>query len=229
MKKILLLFIIVLLIVLGFYFYLPRKPILDFGSDKFKDYEIISIQYFKTADNHQFVIVGYNRNLTPPINPKELLSVLAVYQFFTPLKAKLVYQYTPILLSNDYPSPLQLEKVSVVESNKNDLILVTSWGETGADYFGSFPIIISYANNHFQAVNFYQDKLIDRPEIKPWALNMPDVKIKNYYKSGNQVQSILTQGIFLTANNNLELKFYGDDSPKADNHKYVVLPFIITN
>jgi inhibitor of cysteine peptidase len=141
-------------------------------------------------------------------------SCLAIYK-----GDKLLYRFSPAgPLAESYPRPLMLEKAEICGTT-----IVTSWGETGADYFGTHPIVFKHINGKFRAVSFYSGNLADDPQIKPFSWTSKDFYVTNYYDPSEKVKTILTQGIKVNQNDEIELSFYGDDLPHAAKHKYVII------
>ncbi len=146
------------------------------------------------------------------------LSYLAIYK-----EEKLLYRFSPAgPLAENYPRPLMLEKAEIHGS-----MIVTSWGETGADYFGTHPIVFQYKNGKFRAVSFYAGNLSDDPRIKPFSWTGKDFEVTNYYDRSEKIKTILTQGVKITGNGEIELAFYGDDLPHAAKHKMVKIYVIM--
>jgi len=150
----------------------------------------------------------------------EPLSLIAVYR-----EEDLIYRYSPVVpAAAGYPRPLLIERAEVI-SKDSDSFIITSWGETGADYFGTHPILIKYSGGKFGSVKFYKGYLSDSPRIRhiPWTRK--DFKVKNHYDPSDAVYTILTQGVAVVKEDMIELRFYGDDQPHAAGHEYVIFRF----
>ncbi len=117
-----------------------------------------------------------------------------------------------------------IEKAEVLGGG-NDLYILTSWGETGADYFGTHPIMIKYSAGKFRAVKYYKGYLSDSPRIRhiPWTTK--DFKVSNHFDPSEEVFSILTQGVSVIKGNMIGLSFYGDNKPHAAQHEYILFTF----
>ena len=139
-------------------------------------------------------------------------SYLAVYK-----NSRLIYRFAPVVPeSAGYPRPLELEKVKRVGS-----YIVTSWGETGADYFGTHPIVISLKGPSSRTVAIYSQDLSDDARIKGYSWTGKDFFVTNYFDPSERVKTILTQGVKVTPDKLLELSFYADEKPHAADHDYV--------
>ena len=153
------------------------------------------------------------------------VSMIAVYK-----DKKLIYRFSPkVPKSIDYPRPLMLENAEVVRKNDGELFIVTSWGETGADYFGTHPIVIRYEGGKFRAVSFYQGYLSSDKRIRGISWTRKDFIVTNYYNNSERAKTILTQGVSVVKNNIVQLSFYGDDRPHAEEHKIVKIRFPLFN
>lgn len=178
---------------------------------------------------NQVMIFGFEaKDLLAKTTP---LSYLAIYKVST-AGADLVYRFAPVVPGSvNCPNPLLLEKTQPVQmtsslaATNKQFKLVTSWGETGADYFGTHPIVFSYDNGKFQAVNFYQGDLAQDPKLKGIMWTQPDFTVTNYFNSKESVQTILTQGVAVTDDWQIKLQFYGDNEPHAAAHKFVTFDF----
>ena len=139
-------------------------------------------------------------------------SYLAVYR-----NSKLIYRFAPVVPESvDYPRPLELEKAQIIGS-----YVVTSWGETGADYFGTHPIVISLKGPFCRVVAIYSQDLSDDARIKGYSWTRKDFFVTNYFEPSERVKTILTQGVTVTPDKRLELSFYADEKPHAADHEYV--------
>jgi len=139
------------------------------------------------------------------------LSHLEIYK-----GSKLVYCFAPVVPEEvGYPRPLELEKALIVGS-----FVVTSWGETGADYFGTHPILVSLNGGSCRAIQIYSGELSDDPRIKDYSWTRKDFFVTNYFDPTEKVKTILTQGVSVTPDKQLELTFYADEKPHAAEHSY---------
>ena len=102
-------------------------------------------------------------------------------------------------------------------------LLLTTWGETGANYFGTNPIALAYDKGAFKAVPLYQGKLADDPKIKGFQWTNPDFQVTNEFDKKNAVQTILTQGVTVDVSNTAVLSFYADNECHACEHKIATI------
>jgi len=138
-------------------------------------------------------------------------SYLTVYK-----NSRLIYRFAPVVPESvGYPRPLELEKAQIVGS-----YVVTSWGETGADYFGTHPIVISLKGAFCRPVAIYNRDLSDDARIKGYSWTRKDFFVTNYFDPSQRVKTILTQGVRVTPDKRLELSFYADEKPHAEPHEY---------
>ncbi len=167
-----------------------------------------------------FKIVGYAA-LDPQVMPQ---SFLAVYENSGKTSAE-IYRYAPAVPEEvGYPSPLQLEKIWLNNPENGELKIVSSWGETGANYFGTHPVVTTYKDGKFQATDFYEGNMAEKEEIKGFSWTQKDFSISNYFDENEKVKTIQTQGIEVT-DGNVELSFFGDDNCHACEHNTVKLQF----
>jgi len=139
-------------------------------------------------------------------------SYLAVYK-----NSMLIYRFAPVVPESvGYPRPLELEKAQIVGA-----YVVTSWGETGADYFGTHPIVISLKGPSCRVAPIYSQDLSDDARIKGYSWTRKDFFVVNYFDHSEIVKTILTQGVTVTPEEQLELSFYADEKPHAADHEYV--------
>ena len=125
---------------------------------------------------------------------------------------RLLYRFSPVApASVNYPRQLLLEKLEVAGSR-----IVTTWGMTGADYFGTHPIVI----HNLRAVDFYTGHLADDPRIRKYSWTSHDFEVTNYFNPSEKAKTILTQGVSLNKKN-VELTFYADDEPHAAIHRHL--------
>ncbi|MCL5037828.1 MAG: hypothetical protein M1269_12035 [Chloroflexi bacterium] len=168
------------------------------------------------------MIVGYNAKNITGTNPASLLVIYKI----TSGGEKAIYNFSPVVPEAvGYPRPLMIEKAQVVRTAPSEMFIVTSWGETGADYFGTHPVVFSYNKGVFKAVPFYKGSLSEDKTIKRFSWTRKDFTVSNYYNKAEKVQTILTQGVSATSDGKVELNFYGDNKPHADNHKIIKLIF----
>ena len=138
-------------------------------------------------------------------------SYLAVYK-----NSRLIYRFAPVVPESvGYLRPLELEKAQIVGS-----YVVTSWGETGADYFGTHPIVISLGETSCRVVPVYSQDLSEDARIKDYSWTRRDFFVTNYFDPSERVKTILTQGVTVTPDKRLELSFYADEKPHAADHEY---------
>jgi hypothetical protein len=153
----------------------------------------------------------------------EPLSLIAVYR-----GKDIVYRFSPIVPARiNYPRPLRLERAEVIKEGE-EVFVLTSWGETGADYFGTHPILIRYTDGKFRAISFYKSDLSADARIKGISWTRRDFYVRNYFDNSERVKTILTQGASVTREHEIELSFYGDELPHAAEHKMVriLLPLL---
>jgi hypothetical protein len=136
---------------------------------------------------------------------------------------RLIYRFAPVVPGSvDYPRPLKLEKVQRVGP-----YLVTSWGETGADYFGTHPVIFRLGQKSCKVVTIYNQDLSDDARIKGYSWTRRDFFVTNYFDPSERVKTILTQGITVTPDKQLELSFYADEKPHASDHQYAKIKIFV--
>ena len=191
-------------------------------ADLAKDYSIATAEAvsFSGLDGN-YLAVGYVAKEFSMENPKP--SFLVIYKESDTGYDK-VFRYLPVAPS-DYPMPLTIEKmwpVTIWDANGNGTtFLVTSWGEVGADYWGTHPIVLAYENNDFRAVPLYKGNLADNPQIKGFDWTSPDFEVDNFFHPGaSKVNTILTQGVDVNGSK-VVLTFWGDNECKACEHKIV--------
>ena len=163
----------------------------------------IGLRYVSKASNDYVVVI--KKDMCQP------QSYLAVYK-----NSKLIYRFAPVVPESvGYPRPLELEKAQRVGS-----YILTSWGETGADYFGTHPIVINLNGSLCKAASFYSKDLSEDARIKDCSWTRKDFFVTNYFDSTENVKTILTQGVTVTPDKQLELSFYADELPHAADHEY---------
>lgn len=213
MKKFLLIIILfIFLVIIALFFILtPKQTNLDVELST--KYDIL----FTKNLGSELVLYGLVEKKKMKDEP---YSLIAVYN-----EKKAVYQFLPVVPDSvNYPRPLDLENVEIVELG-DELSIVTSWGETGANYFGTHPIVIYFADGKFRAFSFYTGNISDDPRIKDISWTRKDFYIKNYFDDSEEVKTILTQGVSVTKDKKIELSFYGDELPHAAEHKIIKIAF----
>ena len=149
-------------------------------------------------------------------------SYLAIY---SKRSGRPLYRFAPMVPAGvNYPRPLMIENAEIMTQG-DEFFIFTTWGETGADYFGTHPILIKYAGGKFHMVKFYKGYLSDSPRIHHITWTTRDFEVTNKYDSREKVFTILTQKVSILKDNMIELGFYGDDKPHAAEHKYVLFTF----
>ena len=192
-------------------------------ADIMKDYSIAAAKSITfTGASGAFLVVAYEPKTFSMENP--LPSFMVIYQTtdsgFDPL-----YRYLPEAPADlGYPMPLSFENMWPIttwtDGNPETVNLVTAWGETGADYWGSQPIMLGYADGTFKAVPLYQGKLADDQQIKGFQWTTADFEVKNAFDPANTVTTILTQGVTVDGSK-VSLSFWADNECKACEHKIV--------
>ncbi len=130
---------------------------------------------------------------------------------------RMIYKFAPVVPESiGYPRPLIFEKAQRIGR-----YFVTSWGETGADYFGSHPVVIGCSTDKCAAVNVYNDDLSGNASIKDYSWTRKDFFVTNYFDPSERIKTILTQAVEVIADNYIVLSFYADELPHAADHKYV--------
>lgn len=167
-----------------------------------------------------FKIVGYAA-LDPQVLPP---SYLAVYEIKGKTSAE-IYRYTPVVPAEvGYPNPLQLEKIWLYTPENGGIKIVSSWGETGANYFGTHPVVTTYKDGKFRSTDFYEGNMAEREEIKGFSWTQKDFLAENYFDNSEKSKTILSQGID-AENGSLDLSFFGDSNCHACEHIFVKLQF----
>ncbi len=189
--------------------------------DIMKDYSIAaaeSLAFAGVAGN--YLAIAYTAKEFSMDAPKP--SFLVIYKE-TEKGFDKVFRYLPTT-PEDYPMPLTFEKMWAVtdwqEGRQVTTALVTAWGEVGADYWGTHPIVLAYKDNDFRAVPLYEGKLAEDKRIKGFSWTSPDFEVDNYFHPSNAVTTILTQGIDVQ-DDKVVLTFWADDECKACEHKLV--------
>lgn len=192
-----------------------------FPEEILKDYSIAAAQSVSFAGAEgDYLVIAYNPKRLDWDAP--LSSFLVIYKA-TDKGFDKVFRYLPTK-PEDYPMPLMFEKMWTVtdwqEGRQVTTALVTAWGEVGADYWGTHPIVLAYKDNDFRAVPLYEGKLAEDKRIKGFTWTSPDFEVDNYFHPSNAVTTILTQGIDVQ-DGKVVLTFWADDECKACEHKLV--------
>jgi len=158
-----------------------------------------------------FIMFNANYRIVSRSSSGQPQSIVEIYK-----GSKMIYKFAPVVLESvSYPRPLIFEKAQRIGK-----YFVTSWGETGADYFGSHPVVISCSLDKCAAVNVYNDDLSSDVRIKDYSWTRKDFFVTNYFDPSERIKTILTQVVEVTADNYIELSFYADELPHAADHKY---------
>ena len=167
------------------------------------------------------VVIGFEaKDLNGRTNPKSLLAVYRVDDE----GAQLIYRFSPVLPKEiGYPRQLLIESAKITWDKQKGLSIFTCWGETGADYWGTHPILFSFKRGKPYPVTFYGGNLSDNPRILGISWTKKDFTAKNHYDGSESVKTILTQGASIFPNGTIELVFWGDEAPKAAYHRLVKL------
>lgn len=159
-----------------------------------------------------FIIFNTDYRIVVRSSPAQPRSFVEIYRGF-----KMIYKFAPVVPESiGYPRPLIFEKAQRIGR-----YFVTGWGETGADYFGSHPVVISCFVDKCMAANVYNDVLSSDARIKDYSWTRKDFFVTNYFDSSERIKTILAQKVGVTADNCIELSFYADELPHAADHKYV--------
>jgi len=198
-----------------------------FSKETLDQYKIVSTQSIDLSSDSgegEALIIGFmakDRSTTPE-------SYLAVYRAQSVGAFELAYRYSPVVPDEvDYPAPLRLEKIWLLQKEEDkgkSLMIVSSWGETGADYFGTHPIAIAFRDGEFKTTAFYQENLADNPEIKDSSWTRKDFEVGNYFNPDDKVKTILTQGVNVQLGK-INLNFFSDSNCHACEHQEVTLTF----
>ena len=200
---------------------------LTFPQEVLAQYQIVSAQSVdlsSDSEEGEALVVGFtakDRATTPG-------SYLAIYRVKPANVFELAYQYSPVVPKEvDYPTPLILEKIWLLskgDGENKSLTIVSSWGETGADYFGTHPIAIDLKDGKFKTAAFYPGNLADNLEIKDSTWTQKDFEVSNYFDPNDKVKTILTQGVNVQLGK-INLDFFSDSNCHACEHKTVTLTF----
>jgi hypothetical protein len=212
----------------------PKAPAerISFPPEIMKDYTIVSAESMVFAGaTGNYLVVGYAPKVFSLDPQTTVKSFLAIYKQ-GPTGFDEVYRYLPVpAASTDYPTPLSFENMWAAttfgQSGPETTLLLTAWGETGADYFGTHPIALAYDKGAFKAVPLYQGKLAENPKIKGFQWTAADFQVTNASDKKNAVDTILTQGITVQAGTAV-LSFYADNECHACEHKIVTIEIPLT-
>lgn len=207
----------------GFYTYNNRPA---FPPNMLRNYEMKVVEHaFIPGSKDLLVVIGFEaKDLFQRVNPR---SILAVYKVSGD-GPRLIYRFSPVAPKDvNYPGPLMIEQAKIVWDRQKGLSIFTSWGETGADYWGSHPILFAFKRGKPFPVSFYDGALADDPRIKDISWTRKDFIVKNLYDNSQEVKTILTQGVQSGPDRTIELAFYGDNLPHASDHKIVKFRFKI--
>lgn len=192
-----------------------------FPPDILKDYSIAAAESLSFAGvDGNYLAIAYMPKEFSMDAPKP--SFLVIYKE-TDKGFDKVFRYLPTK-PEDYPMPLLFEKMWTLtdwqEGRQVTTALVTAWGEVGADYWGTHPIVLAYKDNDFRAIPLYEGKLAEDERIKGFSWTSPDFEVDNYFHPSNAVTTILTQGIDVR-DGKVVLTFWADEECKACEHKLV--------
>ncbi len=200
---------------------------ISLSADISSDYTLAKAQTVFFGENkEEFLVVGFN-----PVNYSlekndNLKSFLKIYKK-TPQGYSPVYKFSPLFPEEIEQSHILFEdmwEIKTVPTGK--AAIVTTWSQTGADYFGKYPIVIAYQNNAFAATSFYTENIADNPRLKNISWTSSDVTVKNRYDDTNHVLTILTQKVAVE-NDEIVLSFFGDNECHACEHKYITFRFTL--
>lgn len=195
---------------------------ITFPADVMADYSIADAKSVTFAGvQDEFLVVGYVPKVFDPEG--KVKSFMAVYKRTADGFAE-TFRYLPVPKA-DYPSPLTFENLWVVNGSNaagqfGTVALATSWGEIGADYWGTHPIVFTYGDGAFKTMPLYQGNLADDTRIKGISWTTPDFDVTNQFDPKDTVKTILAQGMSVQGNT-VTLSFFGDEACKACEHKMV--------
>lgn len=179
--------------------------------------QLIEAKRLTIKDNlEKFMVFGFLANNPPEV--KDNPSFIGIYKE-TPNGCELVYKFSPVLPEEQTTFPLLFENLWVENS-----LIISSWGQIGASYFGAYPVVITYKEGNFTLIPFYEENIAARPQLKNITWTQQDLMIKNNFNQNEEVKTILTQGISIQ-NNNISLRFYADNNCHACEHEYLFLSF----
>ena len=194
----------------------------EFPANMLRNYQIKFAEHaFIPGTKDLLVVIGFEaKDMFSKTKPKSLMGVYKVDDE----GARLIYRFSPIVPKEvDYPRPLVIESAKMIWDKQKGLSIFTCWGETGADYWGAHPILFSFRRGRPYPVSFYNLDLSDDPSIKNISWTRRDFVAKNLYDKSQSVKTILTQGSHIAPNGTIELLFWGDDNPRAAEHRIVRL------
>lgn len=239
MKKIfkigILIFITIILLYLAFIFIKNSKSLStsrintgNFSIDVQNNYNVIYANTFnvRTADGRTSKVTVVAQN---PYSAG-YMPIIDVYQV-TNNKYSKIYSFVPEI-PDSKGFYITIGSITPVYKTQNPFYdftgLVVSLSKTGADYWGDYPVLLSYETNKgFSLKDFYTGNLGERDQIKKFMVGNNDVTIANKLNPDDGVKSILTQGVSYKYPN-IELSFYGDNNCKACEHEMITLSFPIT-
>jgi hypothetical protein len=126
-----------------------------------------------------------------------------------------IYDVTPILSGNDSAGDLDGIFLSI--------------SQTGADYWGSYPVLIKYDKDQgFSLADFDSGNSSADSQIKPY-MGPPSgiVEIANQLNENNKARSIMAEGADFNYPN-IEVTFYTDNNPHSFQHTTVTLKFPVS-
>lgn len=188
------------------------------SQDWLKAYSVVFTYSASYGQNEQILLIGYEaRDWMGKAEPK---SFLVIYRLSENGEDSPIYRFAPrVPGSVGYPRELRLERAWILRPKDDEIAILTSWGETGADYFGTHPIIFRPHRDSFKAANLYQGDLCEDQRIRDRQWTSRDFMVANYFDHSEKVKTILTQGISASKAGWVYLDFYADDQPKASQHK----------
>jgi len=154
-----------------------------FPADITNDYTLVKAQTVSFGENkEEFLIAGFVPVDYIPEKTDSPKSFLAVYkkteEGFSP-----VYKFSPLFPEDIKQTRISFEDMWEIKTAvKGDMAIVTTWSQTGANYFGKYPIAIAYQNNTFSTVPFYAENLSEDPKLKNITWTNKDVTFKNRYE-----------------------------------------------
>ncbi len=213
---------IILVLILLALIWVINLSISDSWVCKPEDYNTVFTNTGQLPSGEKIVIFGFAAKDAK----KRPASYLAIY---SKRSGRPLYRFSPELpVGVNYPRPLMIE-VAEIMTRGDEVFILTTWGETGADYIGTHPILIRCKDRKFQAVNFYEGNLSDSPRVRQIHWIAKDFVVTNHYAENEKVLTILTQRVSILRDNRIELGFYWDNKPRAAEHKYVLFTFPLPN
>lgn len=181
-------------------------------------YEVIFAQTTTLPDKEEEVLV---KGLVGKNEEASSSSYLGIYQKQPGGGWEELYKYLPVIPESvQYPRPLVLEKIWLPKPG----VIVSSWGETGADYFGTHPIVLTYKDGKFGVTSFYKGDISQDSRVKKSTWTQKDFEVTNYFEKTETAKTILTQGVSVEAGQ-IVLSFFSDSNCHACEHKIVRLKF----